>query len=177
MKNLFSPYTRTGVLTSVQLLLAVLASITFQSALAAADEALQARIEFQVQSEPRLDGTEVRIIADGGHVVMLGQVKLLSQKLLYEQIVWRTAGTIDVDDEIRVTPATRVSDAQLKSAIQVLFEHDKRHQNIDVSVKDGVAVVHGTFTSATEVLSLKWRIAEIEGVVNILIASQFIAQR
>ena len=177
MRDLFSPYTTPAVLTSAPLLLALLATITFQSGLAAAGEALQARIEQKLQSEPRLDDTEVRIIADDGRVVMLGQVKLLSQKMLYEQIVWRTAGTIDVDNEIRVSPATRVSDEQLNSAIQALFEPDKRYQNIEVAVKDGVAVVHGTFASATEVLALKWRIAEIEGVVNILIASQFLAQR
>jgi osmotically-inducible protein OsmY len=177
MKNHFSLYTRSATLTSLQLLLALLACITLESALAAGDEALRERIELQVQRELRLTGTEVRIIADEGHVVMLGQVRLLSQKMLYEQIAWQTSGTFDIDNEIRVSPATRISDEQLKNAIQALFEHYPQYQNFDVSVKDGVAIIHGTFASATEVLSLKWQIAGIEGILSILIESQFIAQR
>ncbi len=177
MKNQFSLYTRSAPLTSLQLLLALLACITLESALAAGDEALRERIELQVQRELRLTGTEVRIIADQGHVVLLGQVRLLSQKMLYEQIAWQTSGTFDIDNEIRVSPATRISDEQLKNAIQALFEHYPQYQNFDASVKDGVAIIHGTFASAAEVLSLKWQIAGIEGILSILIESQFIAQR
>ena len=44
---------------------------------------------------------------------MTGQVRLLSQKMLYEQIAWQTRGTVDVDSEIRVIPETRVSDRLL----------------------------------------------------------------
>jgi osmotically-inducible protein OsmY len=118
----------------------------------------------------------VRIITDAGNVVMTGQVRLLSQKMLYEQIAWQTRGTVDVNSEIRVIPETRVSDRQLEEAILTLARQHKQLPNIDVAVKDGVVIVHSTFTRASDVLFLKWRIAEIEGVVRILIDSQFLAQ-
>jgi hypothetical protein len=52
----------------------------------------------------------------------------------------------------------------------------KQLPDIDVAVKDGVAIKLGTFTRASEVLFVKSRIAEIEGVVRILIDSRFLAQ-
>lgn len=142
---------------------------------ALANASLQARIEYQVQQEPRLDGTEVRIITDAGNIVMTGQVRLLSQKMLYEQTAWQTRGTVDVDSEIRVIPETRPSDRQLEQALLALAQHHKAFRNIDVVVKDGVAILHGTFTSASDVLLLKCRIVEIEGIVRILIDCQFLA--
>ncbi len=167
---------RATLATRYRILLTVLAFAALQPALAAANTALQARIEFQVQREPRLDGSEVRIITDGGNVVMTGHVRLLSQKMLYEQIAWQTRGTLDVDSEIRVIPATRASDQQLEQAILALAKQHKQLRNMGVAVKDGVVIVHGSFTSASDVLFLKWRIAEIEGVVSILIDSQFLAK-
>lgn len=167
--------TRPKLSTRFLMLLAVLACVAVQPALAA-DTALEARIEFEVQREPRLEGTEVQIITDAGNVVMTGRVRLLSQKMLYEQIAWQTRGTVDVDSEIRVIPETRAADRQLEEAILTLARQHEQLPNIDVAVKDGVVIVHGTFTRASEVLFLKWRIAEIEGVVRILIDSHFLAQ-
>lgn len=162
--------------TRFRILLTVLACAAIQPALAAANPALQARIEFQVQREPRLEGTEVQITTDAGNVVIAGHVRLLSQKLLYEQIAWQTRGTVDVDSEIRVIPEPRVSDRQLQEAILAVVRHHEQLPSIDVAVKDGVVIVHGTFTSASEVLFVKWRIAEINGVIRILIDSQFLAR-
>ena len=156
-------------------LLTVLACVALLPAFAFASSALEARIAFQIEQEPSLEGSDVRIVTDRGNVVMTGQVRLLSQQLLYEQIAWQTRGTLDVDSEIRVVPQTRASDRQLEQAILALAEQHEQLQNIGVVVKDGVAIVHGTFTNASDVLALKWRIAEIEGVVRILINSQFLA--
>jgi len=168
-------HTRPMPSTRLLVLLTVLLCLALQPALAAANAALQARIEARIQGEPRLDGTEVRITTDNGNVVMTGHVRLLSQKMLYEQTAWQTPGTVDVDSEIRVIPQTRPADQQLESAILALARHHKEFHDIDVAVKDGVVIVHGTFRSASDVLFLKWRIAEIEGVRQVLIDSQFLA--
>ena len=177
MNDISTSHTRARASISFRLALGLLACIALQPALAVTDAALQARIELQVQHEPRLDGTEVQIITDDGNVVLAGQVRLLSQKMLYEQIAWQTGGTIDVDSEIRVVPSTPVSDLQLEKAIQALIQQHERFRGIEVAVKDGIATAHGAFESASDVLFLKWRIAEIEGVIHILVESQFMAQR
>ncbi len=159
-----------------RLLLGLLALSVVNTAFAEADAALQARIESQVQHEPVLDGTAVRIISAAGHVVLSGQVRLLSQKMLYEQIVWKTGGTVDVGSEIRVVPAAPVSDQSLEAQILVLVHAHKRFEDIDVSVKEGLVSLQGTFESAADVLFLKWQIAEIEGVIRILFESRIVAQ-
>jgi len=51
MKNHFSLYTRSAALTSLQLLLALLACITLESAFAAGDEALQERIDLRAHDQ------------------------------------------------------------------------------------------------------------------------------
>lgn len=177
MQHYSTSHNRARVFITIQLVLGLLALAGFGNALAVTDAALQARIEFLVQHEPRLNGTDVRIIIDGGNVVLSGQVSLLSQKMLYEQITWQTGGTIDVDSEIRVVPVTAVSDLRLTVNIRAVIQQHKSLQGVDVSVKDGVAILHGTFNSATDVLFLKWKVAEIEGVIRILIESQFLARR
>jgi osmotically-inducible protein OsmY len=161
--------------TRLWILLAALVYLALQPPLAEANAALKALIEFQVQREPRLNGTEVQIITDNGNVVLTGQVRLLSQKMLYEQIAWQTRGTMDVDSEIRVNPETPISDQQLERAILAMAQRHEELRNLEVAVKDGVVIVHGTFTTASDVLLLKWRMAEIEGVVRILMDSQFLA--
>jgi len=176
MNGSYLPAARARLATAFPVLLAMLVWMAIPPAPVAADSALQARIEYQVQREPRLEGTEVRVITDTGNIVLTGQVPLLAQKMLYEQIAWQTRGALDVDSEIRVVPQSRVSDRQLEEAILGLIRNHDKLAGLDVGVKDGVVIVHGTFTNASEVLSLKWRIAEIQGVVNILIDSQVLAR-
>ena len=77
---------------------------------------------------------------------------------------------------IALGPAFAVTDAALQARIEFQVQQE-RFQSIDAAVKDGIATVHGTFAGAADVLFLKWRIAEIEGVILILIESEIIAQR
>lgn len=140
------------------------------------DAALLARIEYQVKHEPRLGGVDVKVYADSGHAVLIGQVGLLHQKMLYEQIVWQTRGVIDVNSELRVVPAVQVTDQLLEEKIQKLVQEIGIFEDIDAGVKDGVVYIDGTFENATDVLLLKWRVAEISGVIRIILSSRFVAQ-
>ena len=140
------------------------------------DAALLARIEYQMKDEPRLEGINVKVYADDGHTVLIGQVGLLYQKMLYEQIVWQTRGVIDVNSELRVVPVAQVTDQLLEARIQKLIQEIGIFEDIDVGVKDGVVYIDGTFENATDVLRLKWRVAEISGVLRIILSSRFVAQ-
>ncbi len=121
----FSP-TRISVAIAFRLILGLLACIAPVPAFAETNAALQARIEYHVQHEPRLDGTDVRVITDDGNVVLTGEVRLLSQKMLYGQIAWQTGGAINVDNEIRVIPATAVPDQKLEESIRRLVSSTGR---------------------------------------------------
>lgn len=159
----------------LQVLLGLLALLMVNTVFAETDAALQARIVFQAQHEPRLDGAAVKVVTAAGHVVLTGQVRLLSQKMLYEQIAWQTKGSIDVNSEIRVVPVASVSDQLVEERILAVIQKHKRFDDIDVGVKEGLASVRGSFENAADVLFLKWQIAEIEGVIRILFESRFIA--
>jgi hypothetical protein len=52
----------------------------------------------------------------------------------------------------------------------------KQLPDIEVAVKDGVVIKLGTFTRVSELLFMESRVAEIEGVVRILIDSRFPAR-
>lgn len=132
---------------------------------------LRQRIQDQVRSDDQLEGTEVRVAVKGSDVVLSGTVRLYSQKMRYEQLVWRTPGVLDVDNEIRVRPHGLIDDRDIKSQILNTKHKYPRFQAsvIKVSVDKGQVKVNGTFHDASDVLFLKHRIAEIEGVTRITI--------
>ena len=136
---------------------------------------LRQRIQDQVQSDEQLQDTEVRIAVTGGDVVLSGTVRLYSQKMRYEQLTWRTSGVMDVDNEIRVRPNGLIDDRDIQSQILNIKHKYPRFQAsvLQVTVNKGHVSVNGTFHDASDVLFLKHRIAEIEGVIQIDIEVQY----
>ena len=157
--------------------LLIIAVLFGMSALAAAaDEAgLRQRIQEQVRRDDQLEGTQVTVAVKGGEVVLSGTVRLYSQKMRYEQIVWRTAGVIDVDNEIRVHPHRVITDRDMKSRLLDIKLKYQRFQTsvIHVSVTNGHVTIRGTFHDASDVLFLKHRVAETEGVTRIEIEVKY----
>ena len=136
---------------------------------------LRQRIHEQVRSDEQLKGTQVTVAVKGGEVVLSGTVWLYSQKMRYEQIVWRTSGVVDVENEIRVRPHGFVADRDIKSQIlNIARKYQRFHAAVlQVSVSDGHVSVRGTFHDASDVLFLKHRVAEIEGVTRIEIEVKY----
>ncbi|ETW97982.1 MAG: hypothetical protein ETSY1_20540 [Candidatus Entotheonella factor] len=164
--------------TKLMICLMVVASVSVSFPVYGANETeLRQRIQDQVQSDDQLEGTEVRIAVKGGDVVLSGTVRLYSQKMRYEQLVWRTPGVMDVDNELRVRPHGLIADRDIKSHILNLKHKYPRFQAsvIQVTVNKGHISVNGTFHDASDVLFLKHRIAEIEGVIQIEIEVQYAA--
>ncbi len=136
---------------------------------------LHQRIEDQVLSDEQLQGTQVVLAVKGGDVVLSGTVRLYSQKMRYEQLVWQTSGVMDVDNEIRVRPHGLISDRDIKSQILNIKQKYQRFQGavIRTVVNNGHVSVNGTFQDASDVLFFKHRIAEIEGVIRIEIEVKY----
>jgi osmotically-inducible protein OsmY len=142
----------------------------------ASDEAgLQQRIQEQALRDEQLEGTQVTVTVKAGEVVLSGTVRLYSQKMRYQQIAWRTSGVIDVDNEIRVSPSGLITDRDIKSQVlNIMLKYQRFHSTvIEVSVSNGHVKVNGTFHDASDVLFLKHRIAEIEGVTRIEIKVEY----
>jgi len=166
---------RTMVLLCVVLGLVGSPGITPVSA--AGDRELLERIAGQTHHDKRLEGTRVHVLVQDGQVVLSGTVYLYSQKMLYEQIVWRTPGVVEVDNEIRVVSRLPVEDAEIARHIHTLIKGHPRfqHAEITVHVTQGAVSLSGTFHDPGDVLSLKYQVAEIDGVIRLEILARFAA--
>ena len=143
---------------------------------AAGDREILEHIAVQTHHDERLEGTEVHIVVQGGQVVLSGTVYLYSQKMLYEHIVGRTPGVVEINNDIRVVPRVPVEDAEIAGHIHTLLKGHQRFQNaeITVNVTQGAVSLSGTFSDPGDFLFLQHQVAEIEGVVRLEIMTRFV---
>ncbi len=165
-------------LNGVTLLVAVSLMIAVQlsPAHALSDDVLRQRIIAQARNDKRLEGTQVVVAVQDGGVVLYGSVWLYSQKMLYEQIAWRTYSVFEVDNEIQVEPRVLVPDQEIESTILSIILKSQRLQEVEFSVMvtKGRVHLHGTFHDPADVLFLKHRVAELAGVIHIEIDVRFV---
>lgn len=154
-----------------------LASISAVPVHAGIDDVLRERIQAQARQDKRLAGAEVVVRVQKRDVILSGRVRLYLQKMLYEQIAWHTQGVGEVDNEIQVVPEVHATDDEIKATIiRLLTEHEQFHGvDIAVQVKEGHVRLSATFREPGDVLVLKHRVAQIEGVVAIEIDARIIA--
>ena len=147
------------------------------AALAMSDKVIKQRIEDQAADTLSLRKSKVDLAVEEGYVVLYGTVGLYIQKMLYEQIAWKTEGVVEVDNEIRVVPRLAQSDAVIERKIMELAQTHRRLQgvNIIVTVVNGAVQIRTTLDHPQDVLFLKRRVAEIDGVIDINIQAKFIA--
>jgi osmotically-inducible protein OsmY len=112
-----------------------------------------------------------------GNVVLFGEVGLYIQKMLYEKIAWKNQGVVEVDNEIRVVPRLPQTDAAVERKImQVIQTHQRfKGAKVAVTVETGNVFIRINLDHPSDILFLKHRVAEIEGVTSIEIQAKFFA--
>lgn len=145
------------------------------SASSVTDAAIRQSIEAVAAQDLRLENTQVSARVSGGEVILFGQVRLYRQKMLYEQIAWQVAGVAEVDNEIRVEPTQPVAAADLERQVLRIIQDQPRFRGsgINVAVANGHVRLAGLFDEPSDVLFLKHKVAELEGVVGIEIEPRF----
>jgi osmotically-inducible protein OsmY len=159
-------------------LIVIVSGITqAHAALAMSDKVIKQRIEDQAADTLSLRKTKVDLAVEEGYVVLYGTVGLYIQKMLYEQIAWKTEGVVEVDNEIRVVHGLAQSDAVIERKIMELAPTHRRLQgvNVIVTVVNGAVQIRTTLDHPQDILFLKRRVAEIDGVIDINIQTKFIA--
>ena len=143
---------------------------------AAGDRELLERIAIQIHHDERLEGTQVHVLVQGGHVTLSGTVYLYSQKMLYEHLVGRTPGVVELNNAVRVVPRLPVEDAEIARNIHTIVKDHQRfqHAEITVDVTEGAVSLSGTFHDPDDALFLKHQVAEIEGVIRLEIMARFV---
>ena len=140
------------------------------------DKIIKRQIEGKAADTFRLRGAKVDLLVEDGYVVLYGTVGLYIQKMLYEQIAWKTDGVVEVDNKIRVLPGMPQTDTAIERKIMELVLSHRRFQGVDVNitVKEGTVNIRATLEHPLDVSFLKHRISEIEGVIDIYIQAKFI---
>src|SRR5919197_1929513 len=164
---------RTLVLLCV--VMGLVGSAGLVSGYAAGDREILEHIAVQTHHDERLEGTTVHVAVRGGQVILSGTVYLYSQKMLYEHIVGRTPGVVEINNDIRVVPRLPVEDAEIAGHIRTLIKAHQRFQNaeITVDVTQGAVSLSGTFHDPSDFLFLKHQVEEIEGVIRLEIMARF----
>ncbi len=154
----------------------IVLSMSYSSeAQALSDEIIKQRIEEKTSGTPELKGTRVRVDVEDGLVVLSGTVCLYAQKMTYEKTAWQTMVVAEVENEIRVIPMFPLDDWTIKRKIREIIKASwqLRYAQLMVTVKDGAVVLQDTFEHTRDVLFLKHKVAEIEGVIAIEIQASF----
>jgi osmotically-inducible protein OsmY len=136
---------------------------------------IETKIENKTAYTAKLEGAKVNVTVENGSVILHGTVVLYIQKMLYEQIAWRTAGVVEVDNAIRVVPQLPQTDPAIERKIIELMQSHPRWQGngLEAVVKEGAVIIRGTFEHQRDVLSLKQRVADVEGVVALDLQANF----
>jgi osmotically-inducible protein OsmY len=144
-------------------------------AAASDDVTIRQAIERAAAQDTRLEGTHVSVRVRDGEVILFGSVRLYLQKMIFERLAWRTMGVTEVDSEIRVEPILPLPPAAIERAVRrIIKDHARFHgSSLSVRVADGHVHIAGSFHDPSDVLFLKLRVAEIEGVVAITIDPSF----
>ena len=97
--------------------------------------------------------------------------------MLFEKIAWKTEGVAEVENEIQIVPKSPQTDAAIERRIKEILQTYKQFQGfiVSISVEAGAVDVRIRLNHPADVIFLKKRIAEIEGVISIDIQAKFIA--
>ena len=141
------------------------------------DDAIKQKIESETNDSYNLRAKKVKIAVENGYVVLYGTVNKYIQKMLYEKITWKTEGVVEVDSEIQVVPIILQTDDAIERKVKEIVQTYPQFQGVslNVAVKAGAVNVLIRLNHPGDVLFLKKKIAEINGVTSIDILAKFIA--
>ena len=139
------------------------------------DHTIKNWIEARVAASTELNGAQVRVDVNEGVVAFSGKVRFMTQKLLCEKIGRQAYGGVKVENEIRVTPVIPLDDEAIELRIREIVETHRRFREaeLDFTIENGAVEIQGTFEYPHDVSFLERRIAELEGVISIVILARF----
>ncbi|MCA9156743.1 MAG: BON domain-containing protein [Planctomycetales bacterium] len=118
------------------------------------DHLLDTLIESELRSDAMLHRFDLGIHSAAGTVTITGKVDTVYEKTHAEDVVGHVRGVRSIDNRISVSEAKRLSDAELKAAIQSRLKHNRETSfcgdDIRVEVLNGVAVLSGSVDLAIE---------------------------
>lgn len=132
--------------------------------------------EAVTRSPDQADGT-IDVTVAGGIVTLRGQVWSRSHKRLAAVLAWWAPGCRNVVNELRVQPAERDSDDEIRDAVQLVLNKDPivHSSQVTARVRDGRVVLRGSVATDEEKRMAErdvWFIEGVRDVVNELEVNQ-----
>ena len=92
-----------------------------------------------------------------------------------KKIAWKNQAVIEVDNEIRVVPRLSQTDAAVERRIMEVIRTHGRFKGVKVAItmEKGDVFIRFNLDHPSDILFLKHRVAEIEGVIFIDIQAKF----
>jgi len=114
------------------------------------DEEITRDINAELQWESRLDGSEVKVDVNKGHVTLTGTTDSYPKKVNAESAVRRVTGVVSVDNElqVKISPQAKKSDPEIKRAVvnAITWNSAIDENNIEVTVQNGLVTLEGEVT-------------------------------
>jgi osmotically-inducible protein OsmY len=109
-------------------------------------------VSARLDGHPSVNADRIRVAADGGAVVLEGQVSSVFERTAAERAAAAVRGvtSLDNDLEIRASQGVQRTDAEIEADIERELWWDPRVGNVKiaVTVKNGVATVRGEVPNA-----------------------------
>ena len=133
------------------------------------DSAIRDAIAEALRKDPRVAVFNVTPEVDAGMVTLRGTVDNLKAKRAAAETARHTVGVVDVDNRLKVRPATVYDDAMLEARIRGAL---KRHPLVEapaitVNVQNGVAELFGSVETSYEKSRVEDLASQIRGVVGV----------
>src|SRR3954454_15488350 len=125
----------------------VIGAGSLDKGVAMTDEELAENVAAELSEDPKVDGTLIDVVADGGEVLLRGTVGSFWQKREAQMATKCVDGVTNVDNiiDVRLLTEHRRADAELRAdVLHALSLNGMIPSTVDASVNDGIVLLSGT---------------------------------
>lgn len=132
------------------------------------NDELREEIMDRLRINDGIDEPQITLDVTSGRVAVAGKVDSLAEKRIAEFVISSVPGVREVENQLTVQLPTDRSDDELREEISALIVHSVYLDDvrIEVDVRDGVAHLNGTVTTAAQRDDLR-RVAEVLGITEV----------
>jgi osmotically-inducible protein OsmY len=129
------------------------------------------RVVTELDWDPRLDASRVRVRARDGVVFLVGKVRTFAEKWAASRAAQRAEGVVGVQNalEIDLRLGDRVNDDELRhAALRTLrMEPHTPHGLVAVDVRDGVVTLRGVVELPIQIAAAEAAVRKLSGVLGV----------
>ena len=134
------------------------------------DKELGSRIKYLLDWSSGIDATGVNVAVSAGRVFLEGSVATFMEKMQAEELASNVSGTLEVTNEIAVTPAKSHFDETIgEKVVQSIARNTNMDMNlIDVKVQSGIVTLSGAVPSGMSLHAVCAAAQVVPGVVDVI---------